>query len=267
MLFAHTLCVVRGGGDLATGVVYRLRRAGFPVIVLELEQPRVVRRMASVAQAMFDGYYEVGGLKVKRVPLAQAKAIALTGIVPIVPDPNAETSKRFASQVVVDARMAKALLDTTFDDADFVVGLGPGFEAGLNCHAVIETHRGHDLGRVIWKGGALADTKRPEPVMGYEAERVLRAPHAGRLHALKQIGDALKAGEAVARVDSTPVVANFNSVLRGLMAHDMLVKANEKIGDLDPRQQRDYCFTISDKALAVGGGVLEAVFTWMHQQS
>lgn len=264
MLFSEVLCLIRGGGDLATGVVYRLQHAGFPVVVLELEQPRVVRRMASVAQAIFDGAARVDGLTAQRVTAAQAADAVRSGIVPVVVDPTARALESLRPAVLIDGRMAKSSLDTTIHSAPFVVGLGPGFTAGENCHAVVETNRGHDLGRVIWRGAAQVDTGRPEAVLGFEVERVLRAPVSGILQTQKNIGDYVRAGDTVAYVSGQPVTAAFDGVLRGLMHDGLAVAQNEKIGDLDPRQRRAYCFSISDKSRAVGGGVVEAVLTWLQ---
>jgi xanthine dehydrogenase accessory factor len=266
MLFPETLCVIRGGGDLATGVVHRLHHAGFPVIVLELEQPRVVRRMASVAQAMFSGELRIGSLIARRMTLDDFAATRNSNsiIIPVVADPVGEAITRLHPAVVVDGRMAKAPLDTTMDAAPFVVGLGPGFVAGQHCHAVIETNRGHDLGRVIWRGPAQPDTGRPEAVLGFGVDRVLHAPASGILRARKQIGDMIQYGDTIAVVNDQPILAPFIGVLRGLIYDGLTVTANEKVGDLDPRGQVQACFTISDKALAVGGGVVEAVLAWMQ---
>ncbi|MEK7311703.1 MAG: selenium-dependent molybdenum cofactor biosynthesis protein YqeB [Chloroflexota bacterium] len=267
MLFPHTVCVVRGGGDLATGVIHRLHHAGFPLIVLELAKPRVVRRMVSVAQAMFTGETQVGDLAARRMTLDEAVHSLDSATVPVVADSEGAAIIQLKPSVIVDARMAKAPLDTTTDAAPFVVGLGPGFSAGLNCHAVIETNRGHDLGRVIWQGAAQPNTDRPEPVMGYGGERVLRAPISGTLRAHREIGDVVQKGDLIARVDGQQIVAPFFGALRGLIYDGLPVTANEKIGDLDPRGRRDHCFTISDKSLAVGGGVVEAVLTWMQRST
>lgn len=267
MLFPTTLCIVRGGGDLATGVIYRLQRAGLPVIVLELERPRVVRRLVSVAQAMFSGETSVGDLAARRMtlPVAADSVAAASTLIPVVADPDGEAIRRLQPSVVVDARMTKAPSDTRIDSAPFVVGLGPGFTAGVDCHAVIETNRGHDLGRVIWRGVAQPDTGRPESVLGYDTQRVLRAPVAGVLRAVKEIGDIVQAGETVAHVAGHEVAAPFGGALRGLMHDGLAVSAGEKIGDLDPRGRREACFTISDKSLAIGGGAVEAVLTWLQR--
>ena len=264
MMFPDTLCVVRGGGDLATGVIYRLHSAGFPVIALELSQPRVVRRMASVAQALFDGEVQIEGLHARRATAADAYR-TLGSVIPVIADPQADALTGLRPAVVIDARMAKAPLDTTPQAARLVVGLGPGLIAGWLCHAVVETQRGHDLGRVIWKGPAQANTGEPEQVMGYRNERVLRAPGAGPLRAVARIGDLVQQGDTLASVNGTGVCAPFDGMLRGLLYDGIEVHAGEKIGDLDPRGQRRYCFSISDKSLAVGGGVLEAVMTWLQE--
>lgn len=271
MLFPETLCLVRGGGDLATGVVHRLYHAGFPVVVLELDQPRVVRRMVSVAQAMFDGEIQIDQLLARRMTLNEAMAArnprSTQGLIPVVADSAGKAITRLRPSILVDARMAKAPLDTTLAAAPFVVGLGPGFLAGEHCHAVIETNRGHDMGRVIWRGSAQPDTGRPEPVLEFDVDRVLRAPVSGVLRAQKQIGDMIPYGETIAIVDDQPVTAPFAGVLRGLIHDGLTVTANEKIGDLDPRGQIRNCFTVSDKSLAVGGGAVEAVLTWLQHKS
>lgn len=270
MLFPRNLCLVRGGGDLATGVIYRLRRAGLPVGVLELDQPRVARRRAAYAEALYSGAIAVAGLTARRVPLEDLGGLVAPGaaeFVPVVVDPAGEAVARLRPDVLVDARMAKAALDTRLEQAPLVVGLGPGFEAGVDCHAVVETNRGHDLGRVLWQGSAQPDTGRPEAVLGLEKERVLRAPVNGRLQAQKAIGDFVLPGELIAVVDGQPILAPFGGVLRGLVHDGLGVTANEKVGDLDPRGRREACFTISDKSLAVGGGVVEAVLTWLETQN
>lgn len=265
MLFKDQLCIVRGGGDLASGVVYRLRRAGFPVGILELDQPRVVRRLAAYAEALFAGEASVGGLQARRVVLEEFIAALRGGggFVPVTADPDGLSLRGLRPAVLVDARMAKRNLDTRMEQAAMVVGLGPGLTAGLDCHAVVETNRGPDMGRVLWQGSAQADTGQPEAVQGYVNERVLRAPATGRFLAWRQIGDAVKKGDPLAEVDGRVISAPFDGVIRGLIHEGLDVSENEKVGDLDPRGRRELCYAISDKALAVGGGVVEAVLTWL----
>lgn len=263
LLFHNTLCIVRGGGDLATGVVHRLHHAGFPVIVLELDQPRVVRRLVSVAQAIYDGQITIDHLNAIRYDVFGAAVLARGGDIPVLIDPDGDSISTLQPLILIDARMCKQPLDTKIDSAQFVVGLGPGFVAGVHCHAIVETNRGHDLGRVLWQGAAQADTGKPESVMGFEGDRVLRAPTSGVLRSCKQIGEIVQKDETIATVKDQPVIAKFNGALRGLIHNGLTVTANEKIGDLDPRGEKRFCLTISDKSLAVGGGVVEAVLSWM----
>jgi len=265
LLFHNTLCVVRGGGDLATGVIHRLHHAGFPVIVLELDQPRVVRRRVAVAQAIYEGQITIDHLNALRYDFFGAAVLARGGDIPVLIDPDGDSISSLQPQILIDARMGKKPLDTKIDSARFVIGMGPGFVAGVHCHAVVETNRGHDLGRVIWQGAAQADTGKPESVMGFEGDRVLRAPIAGVLCAQREIGDLIRRGEVIATVGTQQIIAPFDGALRGLIHDGIGVAANEKVGDLDPRGEKRFCFTISDKSLAVGGGVVEAVMDWMQK--
>ncbi len=263
MIFARILVCLRGGGDLATGVAYRLLRAGFPVVVLELPQPMVIRRAVSLAQAIFAGEMEVEGVQARRVEsVAEALALASTGVVPVLADPAGDSLPMLAPAVMVDARMVKRNPgDTDRGQAPLVVALGPGYTAGLDCHAVIETNRGHDLGRVIWQGAAEPDTGAPGLVAGRAAERVLRAPAGGPVQSAVQIGEPVAAGQLIATVGGRPLLAPFDGVLRGLVHDGVVVTAGKKVGDVDPRGIRQHCFTISEKALAIGGGVVEAVLS------
>ena len=269
------LVVIKGGGDLATGVVHRLCRAGMQVVVTELAQPTVIRRAVAVASAVYEGQVEVEGLVARLVESDQQtcterseriRAILAVGLVPVVVDPRGEVISRLRPTVVVDAIVAKRNTGTRITDAPIVIGLGPGFTAGLDVHAVIETNRGHHLGRVILSGSAEPDTGVPGPTMGYTVERVLRAPCEGIFKGQRRIGDPVEAGDAVASVAGQPVVANISGVLRGLLADGLPVKAGAKVGDVDPRGVREHCFTISDKALAIGGGVLEAILYLLRQR-
>jgi xanthine dehydrogenase accessory factor len=261
----EVLCVIRGGGDLATGVGYRLRRAGFSIIVTELARPLALRRAVCFAEAIYAGVVEVEGVRVQRTATVPAALrLAAVGWVPVIVDQDGQVLASAHPFVVVDGRMAKVNLGTRITDAPLVIGLGPGFTAGVDCHAVVETCRGHHLGQVIWKGTAIPDTGQPEAVNGHVGDRVLRAPRAGVLQVQRAIGDVVASGEALAEVDGAPVRAPFAGVLRGIAHDELPVTPGMKIGDVDPRGVRDDCFEISDKALAVGGGVLEAVLGWFN---
>lgn len=262
MLFSRVSVIVRGGGDLASGVVYRLVKAGFPVLVIELERPLAIRRAVAFASAVFEGRVTVEDLTARRVAhpgeIAQVQA---AGEVPVLVDPGGASVGALRPAVVVDARLAKRNLGTAQSDAPLVIGLGPGFTAGDDCHAVIETNRGHFLGRVLWQGSAEPDTGRPGSVQGRTLDRVLRAPCAGTVVPLAAIGDAVRADDVLATVSGQGVRAPFDGVLRGLIHPSVPVTAGLKIGDVDPRGTREHCFTISEKALAIGGGVLEAILS------
>jgi xanthine dehydrogenase accessory factor len=252
--------VVKGGGDLGTGVIYRLYRAGFRILVTELAQPLVIRRTVALATAIYQGNIDVEGMIGRYVEKDHEITTAWQqGQVPVLVDPEAAAVSRLHPTVVVDAIMSKTNLGTTIDDAPVVVALGPGFVAGRDVHAVIETKRGHYLGRAIYDGAAEADTGVPGSTQGVTKNRVLRAPAAGRFEALAKIGDRIQAGQVVARVQDEPVRAAIDGVVRGLLADGLRVRVGLKVGDVDPRGVVEHCFRISDKALAVGGGVLEAI--------
>ena len=253
------LTLIRGAGDLATDVALRLRRCGFPIIMTEVEQPLAVRRTVAFAQAVYDGETTVEGVTARCVNLPFAKGVLGRGDIPVIVDPDGDCRAAFQPDIVVDARVAKHNLDTTLADATLVIGLGPGFTAGVDCHAVIETNRGHNLGRVIWAGSAEPDTGVPGRVGGADAERVLRAPAAGQVETLREIGALVQAGEVVARVGGVDVAAPIAGVLRGLLHAGLSVEAGTKLGDIDPRADPSVIHTVSDKSLAIAGGVLEAI--------
>ncbi len=266
------LCAVRGGGDLATGTIARLYRVGFPVIVLELPQPRTVRRRVSMAEAIFSGEIVVEGVHGVQVSTPdEARACLKAGDIPVVVDPDGDILQQLPVQIIVDARMFKrelpALPTGNAPPAPLVIGLGPGFVAGHSCHAVVETNRGHHLGRVYWQGNAQPDTGIPGTVRGYDVDRVLRAPRTGIIHTHAQIGDILQPGDLIAEVAGISLAAPFAGTLRGLLHDGLAVSDSEKIGDLDPRNRAEHVTTISDKALAIAGGVLEAVFVGLRQRN
>ena len=265
MLFGEHLVVVRGGGDLATGAVHHLMTAGFAVIVLELERPLALRRTVSVASAVLEGSITVDGIDAVLVDsVAAAVKVAGTGVAAVLVSPELPASAPPAS-VLVDARVAKRNLDTAIDQAPLVIGLGPGFIAGRDCHAVVETMRGHRLGRVIWDGAAADDTGVPGQVGGVGAQRVVRAPGTGLVNWTVDIGDMVGSGQPLGIVGESQVVAPIAGVVRGLIAPGHQARPDLKIGDIDPRADRSACFEISDKARLVGGGVLEAVLTWLNR--
>ncbi|MBK8930765.1 MAG: EF2563 family selenium-dependent molybdenum hydroxylase system protein [Chloroflexi bacterium] len=269
MLFSDHLVIIRGGGDLATGVAYRLHKAGFPLIVLELARPLVIRRKVALATAVLEGHVTIEDLHAQLAHSpAEALAMAHTDTIPVLIAPHLDGLEWHPDPgqlVVVDARLAKRNIDTRIDQAGLVVALGPGFTAGADCHAVIETMRGHWLGRVIWDGPALPNTGTPGIIGGKGAERVLRAPADGIVEWRLAIGDLVKSGEVVGEVTGQPVRAPFDGVIRGLIAPETAVTQSLKIGDIDARAEVAACFTISDKALAIGGGVLEAILAHLNQ--
>jgi xanthine dehydrogenase accessory factor len=267
-LFPHTLILLKGAGDLGTGVAWRLHRAGLPVVISELAQPLVVRRTVALASAVYEGEIAIEGVTARRAEnFDDARKLLDTGIIPVLVDPATRACGFFAPTVLVDAIMAKRNTGTRITDAPLVVALGPGFTPNVDCHAVVETQRGHNLGRVYWNRAAAENTGVPGEIGGKGAERVLRASVRGRVTSVRKIGDKVKPGEVIATIDGEVVVAPFDGILRGLVHDGLTVHAGMKIGDVDPRAAREHCFTISDKALAVGGGVLEAVFAWMGKEA
>ena len=252
------LCLIRGGGDLATGVAWRLTRAGYPVVVTELADPLTVRRTVALSTAVRDGRVDVEGMvgRLARNP-DEAVHMAFSGAVGVV---VSEELPAIGADVVVDARLAKRNIDTTREDARLVLGLGPGFTPGVDCHAVVETMRGPRLGRVLWDEPAAPNTGTPGVVGDRGAERVLRAPCDGTVRWAVEIGEIVEAGQPLGAVDGEALSAPFAGVVRGLIRPGRSVWAGLKIGDVDPRADVRVD-EISDKALAIGGGVAEAVAT------
>jgi xanthine dehydrogenase accessory factor len=251
---------IKGGGDLGTGVAHRLHRAGLRVAISELPQPLVVRRSVAFASALYEGQMTLEGVEARSATdRGEAERLLAQGMVPVLADPTGAQVKLLRPDIAVDARMTKHNVDTTLHDASVVIGLGPGFVVGEDVHAVIETMRGHDLGRLILRGCAEPDTRVPGPVKGYDRQRLLRAPCAGIFQSRLRIGDPVPPGEVVAEVDGQPVVAMMSGVVRGLLHDGLAVQQGLKVGDIDPRSIVEHCFSISDKARAVGGGVLEAI--------
>jgi len=253
------LALVKGAGDLATGVALRLHRSGFAVVMTELTQPTVVRRTVAFADAMYRERTTVEGVVAVRADDASMIPELLeTDAIPVLCDPEASVRRLIRPALLVDAIVAKRNLGTRMTDAPAVVALGPGFIAGRDVHAVVETRRGHTLGRVITEGEALPNTGVPGEVGGFTRERLLRAPCAGRFRSVREIGDRVSAGEIVGYVSDSPVGSQLDGILRGLLHADLEVTEGFKLGDVDPRATKEHCFLVSDKALAIAGGVLEA---------
>jgi xanthine dehydrogenase accessory factor len=243
----------------------RLHHAGFRIVMTELEQPVAIRRTVAFAEAVYSGETTVEGLTARRVRNAtEIRAAWDNNVIPVVVDPEAESVAALKPEVVVDAILAKCNLGTRIDDAPLVIGLGPGFTAGQDVHAVVETNRGHYLGRVLWAGSAQPDTGMPGGVNGIGHERVIYAPAEGTFVHAQVIGASLSRGDIVGWVRQTPVVVPIAGVLRGLIHDGVCVNPRMKIGDVDPRGIVDHCGIVSDKALAVAGGVLEAILVHLR---
>ncbi|GAP10854.1 selenium-dependent molybdenum hydroxylase system protein, YqeB family [Bellilinea caldifistulae] len=254
--------LIRGGGDLGSGVGVRLYRAGAQVVFTELAMPLVVRRFVSFAEAVISGSTFVEEVKAQKATSKEEVFFLLEQqIVPVLIDPQAETIQWLKPDVLVDARLRKVPPEINMEAASLVIGLGPGFTVGLNCHAIVETKRGPTLGRVYWNGTAEADSGLPEGVNGYVEERVLRAPRDGYFNPLVRICDFVTKGQPVAEVGGVPIVAQFDGVIRGLVVEGLPVTKGMKVGDVDPRKDPRLCNLVSDKSLAVGGGALEAVLS------
>ena len=253
---------IRGAGDLATGIALRLYRSGFDIIMSDIPVPTTVRRTVAFSPAVYTGETQVEGITGKLCEnISMIDTVIESGCIPVVVDPSGEIMKEYKPDIIVDAIIAKTNIGTKITDADIVIGVGPGFEAGVDCHAVVETKRGHNLGRVIWSGSAYPNTGVPGNIGGYTVERIIRATADGVFSAKVNIGDFVKAGDLLAYCDETPVYANIDGIVRGLLQDGVKVKKGMKSGDVDPRAEREYCFSVSDKASAIGGGVLEAIFS------
>mgnify|MGYP003594776798 CR=1 FL=1 len=277
---AIPVAVVRGAGDLGTGIAYRLWRCGFRVVCLDLERPLVIRRTVAFASAIYEGRITVEGAQADRIFFAD-EAVYVWGNngIPVMADPDGRAISALGPDVVVDAILAKRNTGTRITDAPVVIACGPGFTAGVDCHMVVETQRGHDLGRVLRQGSALPDTGVPGEIGGESARRVVRSPEAGVIVSRRAIGDRVKEGDLIAEIEITtplsetartgdrPAVrhaevrATLTGVLRGMIHDGIPVPAGLKIADIDPRADARHCYSISDKALAIGGGVVEAALS------
>ena len=257
------LALIRGAGDLATGIALRLWRSGIRVVLTDLERPTAIRRTVAFSEAIVCGETTVEDVTARLAANAdEARALLAQGIVPVLADPGCACREALAPDALVDAILAKRNLGTRITDAPVVVGVGPGFTAGEDCHAVIETMRGHRLARPIREGSAIPNTGTPGLIAGHAQDRVLHSPAAGILHALAQIGDQVEQDQVIAQIEQSdgscvPVKATFTGLLRGLIRDGFVVKEGFKIADIDPRREEyENCFTISDKARALGSAVV-----------
>lgn len=255
------LALIRGAGDIASAIALRLHCCGMSVAMTEIERPLTVRRTVAFSEAVRLGEAQVEGVRAVRVVGAgEAAAVLAAGRdIPVLVDPTCACARGLSPDVVVDAILAKRNLGTRCNMAPVVVAVGPGFTVGEDCHAVVETMRGHTLGRAYYEGSALANTAVPGLIGGFAGERVLRAPCDGAFRGVCEIGDHVEQGQVVASVNGQPVVAMLTGVLRGLVADGVPVSRGLKCGDVDPRDDASYCQLVSDKGLAVAGGVLEAI--------
>lgn len=270
----ENLVIVRGGGDIATGTIYKLYKCGFRVLVLEVQYPSAIRRNVAFSEAVYEGKQQVEDVTCYlAADIGEAVRMMKSGKLVMLVDQKGESIERLKPLAVVDAILAKKNLGTKKEMAEIVIGLGPGFTAGMqeeaDVHAVIETMRGHSLGRVIYEGTAIANTGIPAVVGGYGKERVIKSPAKGILRNRKQIADVVKKGDVVAVIQKEndpateiPVLASIDGILRGMIRDGYPVTEGFKIADIDPRiGELENCFTISDKARCIAGGVVEAILS------
>jgi xanthine dehydrogenase accessory factor len=265
MMEQDVIVLVKGAGEMASGISHRLTRCRFKVCMTEIPEPHAVRREVSFCEAIYDGKKTVEGLTATVVSsYEQIDEAWRKNCIPIIIDPEATIRDLLNPAVLVDAVIAKRNLGTRITDAQLVIGVGPGFCAGKDVHLVVESNRGHNLGRVISQGEAEENTGVPGVIAGFSIERVLRAPRDGTLQTVKQIGDMVEVGDVIGSVEGMPVRAGIKGVIRGLLRDGTTVWKGMKAGDIDPRGIKEHCYTISDKARAVGGGVLEAILSHLN---
>lgn len=257
----ENIIVVRGGGDIATGTIHKLHQCGFSAVVLEIKHPSTIRRKVAFSEAMYEGEVTVEGVTCKRIfDISEIDAVLLEGKIPMLEDAGCDILNHIKPAAVVDCILAKKNLGTKKDMAPITIGLGPGFTAGEDVDAVIETQRGHDLGRIILKGPATKNTGIPGVVGGYGIERVIHSPDTGVIKTISHISDTVKKGQTIAYIGETKVEASIDGILRGIIKNGYPVVKGLKIADIDPRiEEEKNCFTISDKARCIGGSVLEAI--------
>ncbi len=252
--------LIKGAGDIASGIAYRLKKCGYRIIMTETAVPTTVRRTVAFSGAVYEGSCSVEGIRAELCKnIEEIENCIERDVIPVIVDEKAEIIGEVSPDVVVDAILAKKNLGTDRSLAPFVIGVGPGFTAGVDCDCVIETKRGHYLGRVIEKGSAIPNTGVPGEIGGYSIERIIRAEAEGVFVPRKSIGDEVREGDVVAESGGKKIRARMPGLIRGMLQEGVIVTPGMKCGDIDARCEYEYCFEISDKALAVAGGVLEAV--------
>ncbi len=257
------LVLIRGAGDLASGIALRLHHAKCSVVMTDLPRPTAIRRTVCFSQAILFGKMQVEDVTAEYAEtLAQAREILKRGNIPVLADPECNCIADLRPDALVDAIIAKRNLGTKITDAPCVIGVGPGFTVGVDCHAAVETMRGHTLGRVITEGSPLPNTNIPGLIGGFAGERVLRAPAEGVFCQTLEIGALVKQGDVAGTVNGEPMLCQIDGILRGILADGTPVHKGMKAGDVDPRAEKDYCYLVSDKALSIGGGVLEAILRY-----
>jgi xanthine dehydrogenase accessory factor len=261
----NELIVIRGGGDIASGTIQKLYRSGFKVLVLEIEKPTFIRRKVCYGEAVYEDEVTLEGITAKLIRnLHELEGVWKEGKIPVLIDGQGYSIIKLKPKGVIDSILAKRNLGTSINMADITIALGPGFEAGKDVHAVIETMRGHNLGKIILKGKAMENTGVPGEIIGFSEERVIYSSAAGMIRNVRDIGDVVSKGEILAYVGEEEVRATIDGMLRGIIKDNSLVKEGLKIADIDPRlSEKENCFTISDKARAIGGAVLEAVLYFL----
>lgn len=262
------MVVVRGGGDLASGVIYKLHQCGFPVFILECEQPSAIRRRVSFCEAVYTNTTTVEKLTCERVfNIMQGYEVLKKGNIPLLVDPKGDSIQELQPTVVVDAILAKRNIGTNIDMADVVIGLGPGFTAGKDVDMVVETKRGHRLGSIYITGSAIANTGVPGVIEGYGKERVIHAPAFGVMKEVAHIGDIVEQGQCIAYIEDCEVQATITGVLRGILRTGYVVSKGMKMADIDPRKEEvENCNTISEKARCIAGGVVEAILYHLNKR-
>ncbi|MFT5727340.1 MAG: xanthine dehydrogenase accessory factor [Desulforhopalus sp.] len=261
-----TKILIRGAGDLASGIAHRLCRSGFRVCLIDTDTPMAVRRMVSFSEAIYDGEKTIEGITA--VHISQPEEILPVwekGQIPLLIDPANKTRHFLKPHVLIDAIIAKRNLGTDKGDAPLVIGMGPGFNAGTDVHVVIETNRGHNLGKLIFEGPAERNTGVPGTIGGFNIERVLRAPCAGIFKSQKDIGDQVAKGEQIAQVSGVPILSKIGGIIRGMLRDNTPVTNGMKVGDVDPRGDIRLCPTISDKARSLGGAAIEAILSQLPE--